>query len=62
MIEDYQFLADFYVNEDYQFLADFYVVLLISLIWLCACEICDSVVGVIGDCQIVDRSLFDDLS
>jgi hypothetical protein len=46
------------MNENCQFLADFYVVLLISLIWLCVCEICYSVVCVICDCQIVDRSLF----
>jgi hypothetical protein len=42
------------MNEDCQFLADFFDVLLISLIWLCVCEICDSVVCVICDCQIVE--------
>jgi hypothetical protein len=41
------------MNEDCQVLADFYVALLISLVWLCVCEICDSVVRVICDCQIV---------
>jgi hypothetical protein len=43
------------MNENFQFLADFYVVLLISLIWLCVCEIYYSVVGFIRDCQIIDR-------
>jgi hypothetical protein len=41
------------MNENFLFLANFYVVLLISLIWLCVCEICYSVVCFICDCQIL---------
>jgi hypothetical protein len=37
------------MNEDCQLPADFFDMLDISLIWLCICEICESVVCVICD-------------
>jgi hypothetical protein len=39
------------MNDDCNFLADFFDVLLISLVWLCVCEILDSV-----DCDFVSNS------
>jgi hypothetical protein len=31
------------MNDDCHFLADFFVVLLISVVWLCVCDISESV-------------------
>jgi hypothetical protein len=44
------------MNDDCQLLADFFVVLLISVVWLCVCEILESVVTLSVTVTVSDRS------